>query len=365
MPLMRLREGERGVNCVRLASCHVMPYAVCGGAQAIVEAASLNQDGKKRKIVVTGCLAQRYGETLAGELQEADLVVGFQVGGLNRHLAAPPRPCFPDLAGRDAEADAHSLIGSLRRCPLSAACVRALQNYGDLASTLRGTMGLSPQIDASEYAARSRVQVRWARTCADDHACRTRPHAGPTMPHARQAAWSCGQRAACCPHAGTLPLAQPSYGPPPTLPTHPLMHARTHTCMQVGDATVPFRPEWDRFRLTPQHTAYLRVAEGCNHACTFCAIPGFRCGARRSLVRAVPRRPAQTEGADTRCLDPSCKPRVQPGQHPCAHAHLYRRGKFRSKAWTSVLEEARHLVASGVKELNLIAEDTNQYGMDR
>ncbi len=37
-----------------------------------------------------------------------------------------------------------------------------------------------------------------------------------------------------------------------------------------------FRPEADRYRLTPQHTAYLRVAEGCNHSCTFCAIPGFR-----------------------------------------------------------------------------------------
>lgn len=36
------------------------------------------------------------------------------------------------------------------------------------------------------------------------------------------------------------------------------------------------RPEWRRHRLTPRHTAYLRVAEGCNHACTFCAIPGFR-----------------------------------------------------------------------------------------
>lgn len=60
----------------------------------------------------------------------------------------------------------------------------------------------------------------------------------------------------------------------------------------------------------------MRVAEGCNHACTFCAIPGFR-------------------------------------------------GKFRSKSWASVLAEAKVLVASGVKELNLIAEDTNQYGMDR
>lgn len=46
--------------------------------------------------------------------------------------------------------------------------------------------------------------------------------------------------------------------------------------LKVGEATVGFRPEWDRFRLTPRHTAYLRVAEGCDHKCTFCAIPGFR-----------------------------------------------------------------------------------------
>ena len=83
----------------------------------------------------------------------------------------------------------------------------------------------------------------------------------------------------------------------------------------VGSATVPFRPEWDRHALTPRHTAYLRVAEGCDHKCTFCAIPTFR-------------------------------------------------GKFRSKPWDALLEEARRLAASGVRELNLIAEDTNQYGQD-
>ena len=37
-----------------------------------------------------------------------------------------------------------------------------------------------------------------------------------------------------------------------------------------------------------------------------------------------------------------------------------RRGKFRSKPWQAVLDEAKHLVDSGVIELNLIAEDTNQ-----
>jgi ribosomal protein S12 methylthiotransferase len=85
--------------------------------------------------------------------------------------------------------------------------------------------------------------------------------------------------------------------------------------VQVGKATVPFRPEYDRVRLTERHYTYLRVAEGCNHACTFCSIPGFR-------------------------------------------------GEFRSKPWDQVIEEIKHLAATGVRELNLIAEDTNQYGMD-
>eukprot|EP01025_Chloroclados_australasicus_P016891 TRINITY_DN1861_c2_g1_i1.p1 TRINITY_DN1861_c2_g1~~TRINITY_DN1861_c2_g1_i1.p1 ORF type:complete len:479 (-),score=30.98 TRINITY_DN1861_c2_g1_i1:167-1603(-) len=84
----------------------------------------------------------------------------------------------------------------------------------------------------------------------------------------------------------------------------------------VGSPNVPFRPEGERKRLTPLHYAYLRVAEGCNHKCTFCAIPSFR-------------------------------------------------GKFRSKPWQWLLDEAKQLVEQGVVELNLIAEDTNQYGQDR
>lgn len=83
----------------------------------------------------------------------------------------------------------------------------------------------------------------------------------------------------------------------------------------VGAASVPFRAETDRFQLTASHTAYLRVAEGCDHACTFCAIPGFR-------------------------------------------------GKFRSKPFDTALAEAELLVSRGVRELNLIAEDTNQFGSD-
>ena len=79
-----------------------------------------------------------------------------------------------------------------------------------------------------------------------------------------------------------------------------------------------FIPDFDtpRFRLTPKHTAYVKIAEGCNHPCTFCIIPQIR-------------------------------------------------GRHRSRTIESVVREARQLVAEGVKELNLISQDTTFFGMDR
>ncbi len=70
-----------------------------------------------------------------------------------------------------------------------------------------------------------------------------------------------------------------------------------------------------RFRLTPRHTAYLRISEGCSQKCTFCTIPSIR-------------------------------------------------GPFRSKPPRDVLSEARELIADGTVELNVIGQDTTSYGMD-
>jgi ribosomal protein S12 methylthiotransferase len=78
-------------------------------------------------------------------------------------------------------------------------------------------------------------------------------------------------------------------------------------------------PEHDflpRLITTPRATAYLKIAEGCDHPCTFCIIPQLR-------------------------------------------------GKFRSRSTESILLEARALAAAGTKELILIAQDTSMYGRDR
>jgi ribosomal protein S12 methylthiotransferase len=78
-------------------------------------------------------------------------------------------------------------------------------------------------------------------------------------------------------------------------------------------------PEHDflpRLITTPTATAYLKIAEGCDHPCTFCIIPQLR-------------------------------------------------GKFRSRSEESILAEARALAAGGTKELILIAQDTSMWGRDR
>ena len=73
------------------------------------------------------------------------------------------------------------------------------------------------------------------------------------------------------------------------------------------------REPW--FVLTPGPYAYLKVGEGCRHACAFCAIPGIR-------------------------------------------------GRLRSRPLPALVEEARALVAHGIRELDVIAQDVTSYGMD-
>jgi ribosomal protein S12 methylthiotransferase len=70
-----------------------------------------------------------------------------------------------------------------------------------------------------------------------------------------------------------------------------------------------------RFRLTPRHFAYVKIAEGCNHPCSFCIIPRMR-------------------------------------------------GSHRSRPQGDIVREARRLIAEGVKELNLISQDSTYYGLD-
>jgi ribosomal protein S12 methylthiotransferase len=89
-----------------------------------------------------------------------------------------------------------------------------------------------------------------------------------------------------------------------------------------GEQRTLFRPapvkaleDTARLRITPRHYAYLKISEGCDRLCTFCAIPSMR-------------------------------------------------GKHVTKPIEEVLREARELAADGVRELILVAQDTTYYGLD-
>ena len=80
-------------------------------------------------------------------------------------------------------------------------------------------------------------------------------------------------------------------------------------------AAVRAQDDTARLRITPRHLAYLKVSEGCDRLCTFCAIPGMR-------------------------------------------------GKHVTKPIEAVIAEAKELAADGVRELNLVAQDMTYYGVD-
>ena len=77
----------------------------------------------------------------------------------------------------------------------------------------------------------------------------------------------------------------------------------------------PSRPSYERYLTTPKHYAYLKISEGCNRMCSYCAIP---------LIT----------------------------------------GRHTSRPKEEILEEVRWLVSQGVKELNVIAQDLSSYGLD-
>jgi ribosomal protein S12 methylthiotransferase len=86
--------------------------------------------------------------------------------------------------------------------------------------------------------------------------------------------------------------------------------------VQVSGHTALMTAALPRRRLTPPHVAYLKIAEGCDHSCRFCAIPAIR-------------------------------------------------GPMQSRQREDIVAEARDLVADGVREIVLVSQDTASYGADR
>jgi len=92
---------------------------------------------------------------------------------------------------------------------------------------------------------------------------------------------------------------------------------RSLPLLPIGNKTATYLYDFDtpRYRATQSHTAFIKIAEGCDRPCAFCSIPSMR-------------------------------------------------GSFRSRRFRSIIEEARSLAKQGVNEVVLIAQDSSRYGED-
>jgi ribosomal protein S12 methylthiotransferase len=213
-------------------TCSFIDSAKQESVDTILEMAQHKTTGRARKLIVAGCLVERYRDEIRKNIPEVDAVVGtgeleeiLNAAGLAPSQAAP---LTPQLFNIISSTSGLTVTSIQRHAPADAAASRA---EGDLREQ----------------------QGRFARD-----------------------AWD---------------------GAAPMLPTY------------LYDETTP------RLLATGKTSAYLKIAEGCDHPCSFCVIPNLR-------------------------------------------------GKFRSRRFESVITEAEQLVARGVREITLIGQDTTCYGED-
>jgi ribosomal protein S12 methylthiotransferase len=221
-------------------TCSFIDAAKQESVDTILEMAQHKTAGQARRLIVAGCLVERYRDEIRKNIPEVDAVVG--TGELEQILAAAgldaPRPVvqepspFTILTGLQADAQK---AGPSTALP----SVASLGTPTGLAARAEGDLRES--------------QGRFARNGWDG--------------------------------------------------------ADAHLPQYLYDHTTP------RLLATKKASAYIKIAEGCDHPCSFCVIPNLR-------------------------------------------------GKFRSRRFESVIAEAESLVAQGVREITLIGQDTTCYGED-
>ncbi len=221
----RLTNNPESAEILVVNTCSFIDSAKQESVDTILEMAEFKKTGRARKLIVTGCLVERYRDEIRKNMPEVDAVVG--TGELEKVLEAA------GLAGMNA-APASQLV----TIQTATAMVRPAAET---------TISSRAEGDLREQ------QGRFARD-----------------------AWD---------------------GATPALPQY------------LYDETTP------RILATARASAYIKIAEGCDHPCSFCVIPNLR-------------------------------------------------GKFRSRKLESVVSEAKQLVASGTREITLVGQDTTCYGED-
>jgi len=256
----RLTAHAEDAEILVVNTCSFIDAAKQESVNAILEMAQhkVANGGKARRLIVAGCLVERYRDEIRRNIPEVDAVVGT----------------------------------------------------GELEAILEAA-GLSAPVTSSESASPFNILVSRAASAVHQHSHPT--EVSEQLGNARRTSSGTTARSDS-PDAQSSPHAQWRAEGDAREKTG--RFSREH--WQGATAALPeylYSDQTPRILTTPRASAYIKIAEGCDHPCSFCIIPQLR-------------------------------------------------GKFRSRRWESIVAEAQRLIAQGVREITLIGQDTTCYGED-
>jgi ribosomal protein S12 methylthiotransferase len=277
-------------------TCSFIDTAKQESVDTILEMARYKTSGSAKKLIVTGCLVERYRNEIRKGIPEVDAVIGtgelesiLQAAGLQTPLAASPSLFNIITSNKAAETRTalelregqESLSGTHKQAAESTIQVVGPGFVSGHDGVPSGSLAANPPKEAGALApegAISRNSTPATNPVQNEDSPKGRPEGNhrERQGRFRRDHWQ---------------------GATHLLPTY------------LYDETTP------RILSTPRSSAYIKIAEGCDHPCSFCIIPNLR-------------------------------------------------GKFRSRRFESVVAEAQQLVSRGASEITLIGQDTTCYGED-
>jgi len=277
-------------------TCSFIDTAKQESIDTILEMARHKTSGKARKLIVAGCLVERYRDEIRASIPEVDAVVG--TGELESILEAAGLAWMPPVPRTWGPGNSPN--------PLSPFSILTSSQSAAVQTGLDTRPGQESRSGTHKPAAEQEGSVTEHDFSRAENAVLKK---GALAPAIANAATKPGRESL----SGTHKVESRPEG------DHREQQGRFSRDSWQGAAhllpTYLYDETTPRFLTTPKSSAYIKIAEGCDHPCTFCVIPNLR-------------------------------------------------GKFRSRRFESVVAEARQLVARGVREITLIGQDTTCYGED-
>ncbi len=265
-------------------TCSFIDSAKQESVNTILEMAAHKTEGRARKLIVTGCLVERYRDEIRKNIPEVDAVLGTgELDGILLAAGLTPRPVpntspFVILSGANNPNASSSL---------QATSTLSATEHSHAHMELGGAAALEVEVAEGNLSAATLTES----TLIDRASSAVRKHSQMHVPEQTSRP------------EGDLREQQGRF---------------SRDAWDGATAALPsylYSDDTPRILTTPRASAYIKIAEGCDHPCGFCIIPQLR-------------------------------------------------GKFRSRRISSILNETENLMRQGVREITLIGQDTTCYGED-